>query len=784
MRKPAFTGSIRPMAKSVAMASGLLAALGVQAQSEDTDNGLVMEQVIVTARQRSESIQDIPLAVTAFDASTIERRGITELEDVARFTAGFAFEDFDGGNASPVIRGQATLRSNAREQTVATFLDGVYMPRSWAVDLGLANVQRVEIVKGPQSSRYGRNAFAGAINFVPVKADHELAFDVQGTFGNFDREEFSVGATVPIIQDVLAIRASYENSEFDGSWKNIHPNTYSPISPGTTGNVGGWDNENYSVDILFTPTEQLSINASYYGFEKREEARAARWLNTGQGTGNCGPLQVGGNPSLFCGEYPVPDDVVTMDPRGFGRQADIDVFRIGVEYAINDAISLSYAFSNTDGETNTANTAEADTVNCGTILGPPRFPSLCNFQGSPAGFIDYDQHELRVSFDNGGKLTGALGLFYMDGRDEAYSVSINLAPRDRTPINIQDESFGGFTNLVFNYQDTVTEAQSVFAEIAYALNDTTRVSLEGRFTTEDITTLDVRSRPGTLVGDESFDFFTPRFTLEHDLTEDNLLYATIARGAKAGGFNAAAISENLKVFDPEYNWTYEVGAKNTLMDGRALVNVALFYTDWTDMQISTLDPLGGPFTPAMQTNLGDATIYGLEVEGSLQATQNLSFDFAASYTDATYDNGTRDALFTAGFAPFFPAPCDGTVCEVDGDLGGNTIERSPDTQVSVGAEWSGQVSTSVDYYARIDVAYQSDFFADSINAASAPSRTITNASIGVNMDKFSVRLWSQNLFDEDYVSNSLQIIQPFSNNILGTYFGTRRIVAATVSYRY
>lgn len=784
MQHKAYRGRVRPVVVGVTFASGLLAAIGSHAQDASSDDGLIMEQVIVTARQRAESIQDIPLAVTAFDAESIERRGITELEDVARFTAGFAFEDFDGGNASPVIRGQATLRSNAREQTVATFLDGVYMPRSWAVDLGLAGVERVEIVKGPQSSRYGRNAFAGAINFVPVKAAHELAFNAQGSVGNFDREEFNIGATVPIIQDVLAVRAAYESSEYDGSWKNIHPNTYAGINPGTEGNVGGWDNESYSVDVLFTPTESLTINASYYGFEKREEARAARWLNTGDGTGNCGPLQVGGNPSLFCGEYPVPDGDVTMDPRGFGRQADIDVFRVAVDYAINDALTLSYSFSNTDGETNTANTAESDTVNCGTILGPPVFPSLCNFQGSPAGFVDYDQHELRLRFDNGGKITGAVGLFYMDGLDDSYSVSINLTPGGTTPIDIQDESFGGFTNFVFNYQSTTTEASSIFGEISYAFSEDTRFSVEGRFTSEDIRTLDLRQDPAGVVGDETFDFFTPRVSVEHDLTEDNLLYGTIARGAKAGGFNAAAISPNLAVYDPEYNWTYEVGAKNTLMDGRAIVNVAAFYTDWSDMQISTLDPLGGPFTPAMITNLGDATIWGLEVEGSLRATENLSFDFAASYTDATYDDGTSDALFTAGFAPFFPAPCDGTVCAVDGDLGGNDIERSPDTQISVGAMWEDRISDTIDYYARIDVAYQSDFFADSINAASAPSRTITNATIGFNMDKFSLRLWSQNLFDEEYVSNSLQIIQPFSNNILGTYFGTRRIVAATLSYSY
>jgi hypothetical protein len=190
------------------------------------------------------------------------------------------------------------------------------------------------------------------------------------------------------------------------------------------------------------PLENLTLNASYYGFERREEARAAAWLNTGQGTGNCGPLQVGGNPSLYCGEYPVPASVATMEPRGFGRQADIDVFRVSAEWALSDALTLTYTFGNVDGETKTANTAEADTINCGTILGPPNgFPALCNFQGSACRI-----HRLRPArtapdaTTTAASWTGAVGVFYLDGLDQAYSVSINLAAGAPRPIDIQDES--------------------------------------------------------------------------------------------------------------------------------------------------------------------------------------------------------------------------------------------------------------------------------------------------------------------------------------------------------
>ncbi len=781
--------SLRPivLGVSVALAGATVTASAQEAATQEGAEGrqLEIETIIVTARQREESVQDIPMAVTAFSRDAIARRGITELDDVARFTAGFAFEDFEGGNANPVIRGQTTLRTFAREQTVATFLDGVYMPRSWLVDLGLQNLERIEVVKGPQSARYGRNAFAGAINLIPVKASHEVAFNAAATVGSDERAEFLFGGTLPIIEDVLAVRLSYESSEFDGSWKNNHPNAAATLSLGTKGNIGGWDNEAYSVDILLTPTDQLTLNASYYGFERSEEIRATSRLNTGDGTGNCGPLQVGGNPSLYCGEYPVPGDVATMDPRGFGRQANVDIFRISADYQINEAMSVVYSFSNIQAFSAAASPAESDTINCGTILGPPAFPVLCNWQGGPTGDIDYDQHELRITFDNGGRWTGAAGAFYMDGVDDPFTASINLPPNSLTPINVsrQSTSFPDFSNFIFNSELTTTKAKSVFAEVGYAFSDVTRLSVEGRYTSEKITTTNQLTNPVILIGDETFKFFTPRITVEHDLTPDLMLYGAAARGAKAGGFNANAVSPSLRVFDPEFNDTYELGLKSTLLGGRAIVNTAVFYTNWDDMQINVLDPLGTAFTGTLTANLGDGSIWGAEVEGSVLLTENLSFDFAASYTDATYDSGTVDERFTRGNASF-PPPCDGTVCPVDASIGGNTIERSPKTQLSAGVQWQSALTADIDYWVRADIGYQSSHFADSINAAIAPSRTITNASIGLEMDRFALRFWVRNLTDEKYVSNSLQIIQATSNNILGTFFGERRTTGVTLTYNY
>lgn len=788
---------LRASVCSTVALGAMTASLISQAIAQDDLETAIYEEILITARNRAESIQDVPLAVTAFDAEAIARKSIQDLDDVARFTAGFSFEDFDGGNANPGIRGQSTLRQTGREQTVATFVDGIYMPRSWLVDLGAQNFERIEIVKGPQSARYGRNAFAGAINYVSARPGSELEIDGSLTVGSDERLDYGASISVPIIADELAIRLGYNKSEFDGSWENSHPNANVGFDPGTNGNIGGWDNESYNAMVVFTPTDFINLEASYMGFDISEEGRAARWLNTGQGQGNCGSLQVGGNPSLFCGTFPEPGETAVLDPRGFGRQANIDIFRISAEIDISDELSLVYQFGKTEADTVTANTAESDPVNCGTILGA-FFGGPCNFQGSPIGSVDYTQHELRLTYDDGEMLRLAGGVFYMNGDDRPVSVSRNLPPlgTENVPLDPENSSsFPDFSNFIFRRELTNTESFSVFAEATYAFNDgQSRFGVEGRYTSEKIRTDDLRSMSN--IGDETFNFFTPRITAEHDLTDDTLLYATVARGAKAGGFNTGFISPELSTFDPEFNWTYEVGAKNTFLDGAATVNFSAFYTDWSNLQISIIDPLALDFTTAATANLGDARIIGVELEGAYQATDNISFDFAMSYTNAKYSDGTTDSRFSAGQSPTigeggeiipanFPPPCDDTVCASNGDIGGNFLERSPEWQIAIGGEWSDEISADLSYYIRADAAYQSSHFADSINVGQAPGRTIVNGRFGLDFkETLRVSIWARNLLDKRYISNSLQITQSGGSNIIGTYFGERRTLGITIDLSY
>ena len=205
---------------STAFCAISMVAPSIAAAQDDVVENENLDLIIVTARNREESIQDVPLAITAFSEEAFTRRVIESLDDVARLTAGLSFEDFTGGFASPIIRGQSQTRLTALEQNVSSFLDGVYLPRSWGIDLGTANLTRIEVVKGPQSARYGRNAFSGAINYVPYKAtlsDKPISAQLTGTIGSDERYDAGVRANI-VLTPRLAVAGSYDYSTFDGTF--------------------------------------------------------------------------------------------------------------------------------------------------------------------------------------------------------------------------------------------------------------------------------------------------------------------------------------------------------------------------------------------------------------------------------------------------------------------------------------------------------------------------------------------------------------------------------------
>lgn len=791
--------------------STLALALGLSSIAAAQDSAAVFEEIVVTARKTEERLQDVPLSVTAFTATEMTRRGIDQLEDVARLTPGLVFEDFATTfNAVPSIRGLNQINTQAAVQNVSTFIDGVYLQRNYGIDVGLADMQRIEIVKGPQSALYGQNAFAGAINYVLATPGDKFEALGQLTGGNGGRFDVKVAAGGPLVEDKLGLRASYARTKYDGRWRNNFPN----VAGTSAERVGGHKNESYSVVASFTPVEELKIDATYLKTKREAEIRASFGVaaNDPQVQLNCGPFlnttafnaagipqTTANSPRYICGE--ISENPLTYFKPGAPRVAgvsiapspptttDSDFYRIAASYDVTDDIAVNYLFGRVE-----AQATELSVSAINHITPSNTVPFGRTLQGQTQGGInELESHEARIDYAPDGPFQAKVGYYHSEVQDDFLFASRRIPPAipftvatsgplDRTPWT---------TILRSATQKDRTTA--IFGQGSYAFGDF-KFTAEARKQWDNKGLID---NIGAAILGGKFSSFTPRVTAEYQLADESKLYASAAKGVKAGGFNGAAVGSGVtftrlllseQAFDDESNWTYEIGSKNTFLDGRWILNANVFYVDWKQLQISSV-PSNAPITPGQAPpviflNLGAAESYGLEADGAFAATDNLTFNYSLSLIDPTYKKGTKSTRFAnaAGTTPGAVGTfCDNIICPADGEVGGKVQPRVAKYQGVLGAAWTAPINDSIDYYLRGDVSYQSKLYVDEMNLGWTSSRTLVNASVGLTTDNMELQIWAKNLMGSTYLANSLFIIQ------FGSYtpsYGEKRTVGATLTLRY
>jgi len=382
-------------ALALAMAAGFPFPAEAQEASGEEEVSAI-DEIIVTARRREESLQDVPLAITALDAEALDSVGARGLEDIAARTVGFTYEPFanSGNTGYPVIRGLSTSFVSARVQNVGVFMDGIYLQRQGMFDPGLLDVQRVEVVKGPQNALYGRNAFAGAINYVTGQPTAEPSGHLSADTGSGNRRSLKLQLAGPLGGDQLLAKIALGASDFDGHTRNDHPNAGLDLGgANTTDNLGGWDDKAGSLALTYRPLAELAFTASYYRNETEREP-APYYVLWGANSGRVGFSQHGdlncnqadrpgvfaGAPAtrgntLFCGELPnqpgpgaaffiqppgvpafVPNGAgpdtrqsgILVDPRSVGLDAETSIASFRAEWEINNDLTLSYLFGWTE----------------------------------------------------------------------------------------------------------------------------------------------------------------------------------------------------------------------------------------------------------------------------------------------------------------------------------------------------------------------------------------------------------------------------------------------------
>jgi len=700
--------------KTVMLTSALpfcITASTVEAQVND-EPGMMLEEVIVTARKRAESLQDVPLALTALSSADIQDAGIDNVKDIAQLTPGFTFASLVGNESStPVIRGMSTTIG---EPNVGFFIDGVYQSSRNIMDSMLGDtIDRVEIVKGPQSALFGRNTFAGAINFVTKKPSDEFTGQLTATTGNGGHHEFRGNVSGPLINERLLAQFGAVSTKTDGFFTNEL----------SGGDLDSKESTIVTGALMFYPNEESEIVARV-GFDKtRNGDNPLRFVDNNISAANPTPAPLPLALQGFEGEMPSYDDGFAVSP-GFNNHDNFSA-SLSAEFSFEPFILTAITgYNDLDLESAIDNDYEARSI---------------RYLRQQIDQEEFSQ-ELRFTSNSDGKATWMFGAYYYKLEKESVNDDRFVDEAWGLAAALQGSPLAGLLppGLV-NHSQENTESYAIFGSFGYELTDRLSLTLDGRWTTEDKDVNAMDTNPltlasGTFAESASFENFVPRFTLDYKLSDSSLIYTSVAKAVKTGGFNVAtttgAILDSERSYSPEESWNYELGMKNTLANGQATLNVAAFYTRWSDQIVRAL----GQTFAVLNANAGETSIQGLEAELQANLSPGLSVSAGLAYTDSSYDEYSFGALAGLGLNPV---------------LDGTRLQFVSEYQANASVQYLRPMNDTIDWKTRIDVSYQSDQSTVQTATAFIESATLFNVRTGFETDTWEVTIWVENLFEED-----------------------------------
>jgi len=796
-----FTSALTGISFHLAPAAALAQAVQETEESAEADSS--GNAIIVTARRREESIQDVPFAIDALTAEQIAERGINNVEDIARYTPGLVFDQgISLQDTRPVIRGLPATRGRP---PVGILLDGIDVSTEALGNAGggsllntrLLDLERIEVVKGPQSALYGRAAFAGAINYVTKRPGDELEGEVRASYAEFNTFELGASISAPVT-DNFGVRLNVQHAESDGDYDNPVSGQDLNAFDTTGGSLGleydagpdfnaylrlSYSEYTYSQQAIQSLSGFIPGNVSRPGPDTPEGQAVQAGIDGGALVGGFGPV--------------LPSNVPPRQTLRFTGVTGLSVDpRTGEDLPGND------------GDVFTA------TLNVSADLGPFEFiynggyilqnerlvydgdffglPDATFFDGTAEplnlfDFVDFDNNleiisnELRFQDFGTGPFRWAVGglYWYSDNEQDSRSIrAISGFPLGGTPPVAGFSGNSLFTASVPNtpaspFRRTI-ESFSAYALAEFDVTDTITLSAEGRYIQEntDVTRSDFVQAafapvPAGFVNPVqrdsiSDDEFVPRVAINYSPNDDLLFYASAAKGFKPAGISELDFASDLSDsrFLAETVWNYEIGAKSTLANGQLILNGAFFYMDWTDRQVTQLleDP-GAPqgFRASVQ-NASSAEVFGIDASFvySPNWAPGLTWDAGYTYLDTQFTDFT--ILSTGAFVVTEAANCTvvqlagSPVCSVSYD--GNRLERAPKHQVTTNLGYRAELTPDVTLILGASLQYQGSRFLTFANRLKLPSYVNVDAQVGVEYGGLLIQGFVTNLTEEDAVRSA------------------------------
>lgn len=692
----------------------LLTSTAVYSQTAiDTTKTKQLEEVLVTANKREESIIKVNTSVTSLSSKKIEDTRTWGLSGFTALVPNYNYQEL--GVSFQQIQSIRGIQVFSENPAVSTYIDDVNNIDILANGFAFTDIERIEILRGPQGTLYGRNAMGGVVNIITKKPTNQTNGFAETSFGNLGLQRYSTGIKTPIIKDKLYFGLNGLYQTQDGFLKN---------------------------DITGTSATDTNLNGKSVGGEKNLYGNMfLKWLvsNRFQLTLNLKGQQDKSNNSGFM----------------------VSQFSDTYAFANPDVINLSRIQNH---ERNILNTSLVAKYNADKFT----ITSISALQTISFGFKDLDFPGIYHSYYDGkiGELLPPQKVWSQELRINSHSDSKfqytagvyaftqkGYEPTTNTAYELSDAEAAAFGlpsgTYLINRNRSNNSGLAGFGEMSYQLTNKLKATVGLRY--------DYEKREATFNGfgdamlfngvvteinpnitsNGNYSAISPKFSVNYSVNELSNIYATYTRGFRAGGINASSLPEGVRqTFDPEYSNNYEIGYKSYLLNKKLSIGASAFLIQWKDLQFYNLV---APFTYARE-NVGNAQSAGIEIEVSALPAKGLQLDGSFGFNPTEYKG------FDLKRVNF------GTGVETTTAIGGNKLSNAPTHTLFLGAQYEYSINTKLKAILRGEIRNLGKQYTDIQNQIEQPSYTLLNSRIGLTYDKYSLFIWGQNLNNERYLA--------------------------------
>lgn len=720
-----------------------------------------LEEVMVTAQKRAQSVNDIGVTVSAFSGDEISNLGVETISDLNAIAPNVNVRDSNSGVSTNVtIRGVGLQDFSINNTpTVGMYIDDVFLTSTSLLNDQIYDIGRVEVLKGPQGTLYGRNTTGGLINFISAKPSDEFLAKVSFGVGNYESSTVDFVLNGALTDNLNGRVALHSTKQGEGFYESRVLNR----------DIGRKDSLAGRVQLAWTPSEDTSVGLKLESASADSEPNPFvhfgtldpnGFLNAFFGSTPCAPIASGRIDTSACvdstGYSDNDGDPFTGDwndiGHGVNSEFQMAILDVTTEFEFGELTSIT-GFINAD----RIYTAKPD-------AGP-----LTLLQANPDDSIEQFTEELRLTGGND-SVDWIVGAFYSS--DKVSSTSLAEVAALFAQINLPINTLGTVKQE--------TKSQAIFVHTDWHLSDDTRLIAGLRYTWEQkdfsATNLAVSPASGAVLfpltntaHELSNERQSWRLGLEHDLNSETLLYASVSEGFKSGGFFGGTFSTQNAQYDPydeEVLIAYETGIKATLFENTMQFNAAAFYYDYSDIQVFTGEDIGGVIFNKLR-NIDEAEVLGAEIEIAWRPFQGFNVRSGLGWLDTelgSFNNSVAGGVQTIA--------------------AGNQLASAPELSYNLQLSYEFDVTDDLELYSQLGGNFTDEVYKEPFNNEflKADSFWVFNARIALRdqTDTWSVEAWANNLFDEEYESH---IFDNGTGNG-GIVYGSPRTFGVTATYRF